>query len=173
MMYHMKPLFIRAEVDNMVVNKVFVDEEAVFNLMSYSLFKKIGKPNAYVWPHNTVLSNYKGKTNHTLGVIQVELSVSTTTRLILFVVIAFNANYSFLLGHEWIHGIGGIPLTLHQSIFIWYQNSIIDNIEADQSYNMAEVNKVGNKHFDKNLAKIPPCYAVEEVYTPQKDVIIF
>lgn len=35
------------------------------------------------------------------------------------------------------------------------------------------VNKVGKKHFDRNLAKIPPCYVAEEVYTPQKDIAYF
>lgn len=33
---------------------------------------------------------------------------------------------------------------------------------------MAEVNKVGKKNFYKNLAKIPPCYATEDVYSPKK-----
>lgn len=42
-MYHLKPLFIRAKVNVMVVNKVFVDGGATINLMPYSLFKNIGK----------------------------------------------------------------------------------------------------------------------------------
>lgn len=43
MMYHLKPLFIRAKVDGMAVNKVFVDGGVVVNLMPYNLFKKMGK----------------------------------------------------------------------------------------------------------------------------------
>lgn len=92
MMYRLKPLFIRAKVDNMVVIKVFVDREAVVNLMSHSLFKKIGNSDTDLQPHNMVLSNYEGKNNHILGVIQVKLSVSTTTRTTFFMVIASNAN---------------------------------------------------------------------------------
>ena len=42
-MYHLKPLFIRAKVDRMAVNKVFIDGGAVVNLMPYTLFKKMGK----------------------------------------------------------------------------------------------------------------------------------
>lgn len=43
MMNHLKPLLIRAKVDGMVVNKVFVDGGATVNLMPYTLFKKMGK----------------------------------------------------------------------------------------------------------------------------------
>lgn len=43
MMYHLKPLFIRAKVDGIAVNKVFVDGDAAVNLMPYTIFKKMGK----------------------------------------------------------------------------------------------------------------------------------
>lgn len=43
MMYHLKPLFIRAKVDGVEVNKVFVDGGAAVNLMPYTLFRKMGK----------------------------------------------------------------------------------------------------------------------------------
>lgn len=100
-----------------------------------------------------VLSNYGGKTSHILGVISVELSVGTIIRPTLFTVISSNANYNLLLEHEWIHGIDAVPSTLHQRISIWRLDSILENIEAYQSYYMADVNKVGKKHFDENLAK--------------------
>lgn len=97
MMYHLKPLFIREKVDNMVVKKVFIDRGAVVNLMPHSFFKKTGK-DADLQPHNMVLSNYEGKTSHILGVIQVELSIGSITRTTLFMVITSNANYNLLLG---------------------------------------------------------------------------
>lgn len=43
MMYHLKPLFIRAKVDGVSMNKVFVDGGEDVNLMPYTLFKKMGK----------------------------------------------------------------------------------------------------------------------------------
>ena len=69
MLYHLKPLFIRAKVDGMPVNKVFVDGEAAVNLMPHALFKKMGKCGLEIRPHNMVLSNYEGKTSSILGVI--------------------------------------------------------------------------------------------------------
>lgn len=155
MMYHLKTIFIRAEVDNLVVNKVFVDGGATVNLMSYSLFKKIRKTYEDLSPHNMVLSNYESKTSNILGVVQVDISVGSTSKLTLFMVIKSNANYNLLLGREWIHGIGVVPSTLHQRVAIWREDSIVKNIEADQSYYKVEVGTFERRNFDRNLEKIP------------------
>lgn len=69
MMYHLKPLFIRAKVDGIMVNKVFVDGEAAVNLMPYTLFIKMGKGNEDLRQHTMVLSNYEGKTSNIMGVV--------------------------------------------------------------------------------------------------------
>jgi len=46
---------------------------------------------------------------------------------------------------------------MHQRISIWIDDGIVENIEADQSYFLAEVNQITRKTFDKNLEKIAPC----------------
>lgn len=74
-----------------------------------------------------------------------------------------------LLGHEWTHWIGVVPLTLHQRIAIWREGGIVEGIEAYQSYYKAEIGKVWKKYFDMNLAKIQPWYIVEKVYLFEKD----
>lgn len=91
---------------------------SIVNPMLQSLFKKIGKINKDIPHHNMVFSNYEGKNNHILRVMQVELSVGSTTRPTLFMMITPNANYNLLLGCEWIHGIGVIPSTLLQMVSI-------------------------------------------------------
>jgi len=72
-------------------------------------------------------------------------------------VVPSKANFNLLLGREWIHGIGNVPLSMHQRILIWRDNGIVENIEADQSYFLAEVNQITRKFFDKNLENIAPC----------------
>lgn len=64
-------------------------------------------------PHNIVLSNYEGKDGYSLGAIQVKLSVGAITRPTLFVVIPSKANFNLLLGREWIHGVYGVPSSMH------------------------------------------------------------
>lgn len=53
-------------------------------------------------------------------------------------------------------------------VVVWREDGIVENIEANQSYYKGEVGKVGRKDFDRNLKKIPSCYAAKEVYTSQK-----
>lgn len=135
---HLKPLFIKEKVDSYGVNKVLVDSGAEVNLMPHSLFRKIGKFNTDLRTHNMVLSNYEGKTDHSLGEIQMDLVVGTTVRPILFMVIPYKVNYNLLLGREWIHGVGVVPSSLHQRISTWSEDDIMNNVEATQSYYITE-----------------------------------
>jgi hypothetical protein len=41
----------------------------------------------------------------------------------------------------------------------------VENVEADQSYFMAEVNTITKKSFDKQLATIPPVLSLGPKYT--------
>lgn len=165
MMYHLKPLFIKAKVDGVAVNKVFINGGAVVNLMPLNLLKKMGKGEEDLRPHNMVLSNYEGKTSSILGVIHVELAVGTTTRITLFMVIKSKENFNFLLGREWIHGIGVVPSTLHQRFIIWRKDGIVENIEADQSYYKTEIPKGAKRSFDQHLANVAPCDDESGSYT--------
>jgi len=75
----------------------------------------------------------------------------------LFMLVPSKANFNLLIGREWIHGIGVVPSSMHQRISIWRDDGMVESIEADQSYFLAEVNQITRKTFDKNLAKIAPC----------------
>lgn len=128
MQQHLKPFFIRAKFENVGVNKVLVDGWATINLMPNSWLKKIGKYDTDLKSHNTILSNYKGKISHYLGVLQVNIVVGTIIRPKLFVVISTNENYNLLLGRECIHGAIEVPSTLHHMISKWGLDEIMENI---------------------------------------------
>jgi len=83
--------------------------------------------------------------------------VGTVKRATLFLVVASKANYNMLLGREWIHGVGDVPSTIHQRLILWREDGVLENIEADQSYFIAEVDNITKKTFDKQLAKTAPC----------------
>lgn len=154
---HLKPLFIRGKVGNMGVNKILVDGGTTMNLMLYYMLKRFYKDDTDTKPYNMVLSNSEGEIGTTMGMIQVGLIVGTITRSIMFMVIASKANYNLLLSREWIHGIGAVASSMHQRVTIWRSDGIMENIEAYQSYLMAEVNHVDRSSFDRNLAHIAPC----------------
>lgn len=138
MMYHLKPLFIRENMDNIVVNKVIIDRGTNVNLMSCLLFKKMGKKDANLQPYNMVLSNCEGKTR---------FSVGSATRTTLFMVITSNATYKLLFGCEWIHDICAVSYNLHQRVSVCREDGIVENIEAYQICYMDEFSKVGKKNL--------------------------
>ncbi|KAK2422828.1 hypothetical protein QL285_033329 [Trifolium repens] len=168
---HLKPLFIRAKVEGVGINKVLIDGGAAVNLMPLSMLPKIGKYDCDLSAHNIVLSNYEGKTGHSRGAIQVDVAVGSIVRPTLFLVVESKANFNLLLGREWIHGVGAVPSTLHQKLILWREDGCVENIEADQSFYMSEVDTINQQTFDKNLANIAPCYDRENAFTPSDNVI--
>lgn len=127
---HLMLIFIRVKVENITVNKIVHGGVSV-NLMPYFLLKKIGKYDTDLRPHNMGLSNYEAKIGHTMGIIQVDVTIGLITRLIVFMVIALKVSYNLLLGREWIHGVRVIPLLLHQMIAIWRNDRILENMKVD------------------------------------------
>ena len=152
----LKPLFIQAKVDEIGINKVLVDGGVAVNLMPQSLLKMIGKTDKDLKPHNVIMSSYEGKVGHSLGALQLCLMVGTVVKPTLFMVVPSKANFNLLLGKEWIHGIGVVPSSMHQIISIWRDDGIVENIDANQRYFLAEVNQITRKTFDKSRANIAP-----------------
>lgn len=76
---HLKPLYIRAKVEDVGVNKVIIDCGFCINVIPYSLLKRIDKYDIDLKSNNMVLSNYEGKTSRPLSVTQVDVVVGTTT----------------------------------------------------------------------------------------------
>src|ERR1044072_9826171 len=153
---HLKPLYIWAKVEDVGVNKVLIDGGDAINLMPSTLLKKIGKSVSDLRPHNMVLSDFEGKTTKSLGVILLSVRFRTVLRPTLFVVVSAKANYNMLLGCEWIYGVGTVPSTLHQVLSIWRDDGVIENIEADQSYFLAEVAQINKTNFETRMAHIAP-----------------
>jgi len=165
MRLHLKPLFIQAKINGVGVNKVLVDGGATVNLLPQSFLKKIGLFDSDLKPHNVVLTNYEGRTGNSLGAVEVDLVVGSICRTTMFMVVPSKANFNVLSGREWIHGVRAVPSTLHQRISLWRKDGLVENIEADQSYFLAEVNNITKKNFDKNLASIPPVMSLGPIYT--------
>lgn len=102
---HLEPFFLKSKVKDTTIKKILVDGGAAINLMPHFLLRKIGKYDTDLRPHNTVLSDYTGKSGHTMGIIHVDLTVRSITWPNVFMVITSKASYNLLLGREWIHGI--------------------------------------------------------------------
>ncbi|KEH17079.1 hypothetical protein MTR_0046s0090 [Medicago truncatula] len=130
MKLHLKPLFIQAKINGVGVNKVLVDGGATVNLLPQSFLGNIGLCDSDLKPHNVILTNYEGTSGNSLGAIELEQRMDT-----------------------WC---GRSPSTMHQRIAIWKNDGFVENVEANHSYFLAEVNTITKKNFDKQLAHITP-----------------
>jgi hypothetical protein len=98
---HLKPLFVRGHIDGIPITKMLVDGEAAVNLMTYSLYRKLGKQDVKLVKTNMTLSGVgtdsliKAK-----GVMSVELTIGTKTLAAAFFVADVEENYSIILGRD-------------------------------------------------------------------------
>jgi hypothetical protein len=72
---HMKPLFIRGHVDETPVGHMLVDGGASINILSLSLFKKLGHIEGDLKRTNLHLSGFLGYPTEAMGIICKELTV--------------------------------------------------------------------------------------------------
>jgi hypothetical protein len=77
---HLKPLFVRGHIDEIPIAKMLVDEGATVNLMSYSLYRKLGKQDDELVKTNMTLSGVGTDSSiKARGVTSVELTIGTKT----------------------------------------------------------------------------------------------
>jgi hypothetical protein len=123
---HMKPLYVRCHIDGRPIFRMLIDGGAAVNLMSYSVFKKLGREDDELVKTNLMLNDVGG------GATQWELEVSSPwssplgASLLLphFFIVEVQGNYSVILGRGWIHASHRIPSTLHQFLIQWIDDKV-------------------------------------------------
>jgi hypothetical protein len=125
---HMKPLYVRGRIDGRPISMMLLD--GTVNLMSYSVFKKLGWEDDDLVKTNLTLNGVGGNSMEARDVISMELTVGSKSLDIAFFIIEVQCNYSIILGRDWIHANHCIPSTFHQFLIQW----IDDEIEVVQAY---------------------------------------
>jgi hypothetical protein len=82
---------------------MLIDGGAVINLMSYSIFKKLGREHDKHVRLTLRLTLWGGNQMEAHGVISMELTVGSKSLATTFFVIKVQGNYSVILGRNWIH----------------------------------------------------------------------
>jgi hypothetical protein len=130
---HLKPLFVRGHIDGISIAKMLVDGGAAVNLMPYSLYRKLGKQDNELVKTNMTLSGVGTDSSiKARGVTSVELTIGTKTLAVAFFVADVEANYSLILGRDWIYANQCIPSTLHQMLIQWVGDDI-EQVHVDVS----------------------------------------
>jgi hypothetical protein len=110
----MKPLYVRGHIDGRPISRMLIDGGDVVNLMSYSIFKKLGSKHNELMKTNLMLNGIGGNLIKARGIISMELTIQRKSLATEFFIIEVQGNYSVILGRNWIHVNRYIPSTLHQ-----------------------------------------------------------
>ena len=110
----MKALYVRGHINGKPVSRMLVDNEAIVNLMPYSLYKKLGGTDEELIKTNMTVSDVGGGDPiGAKGVASMELTVGRKTVATTFFISEVQGNFNLILGHDWIHANQCIPSSLH------------------------------------------------------------
>jgi hypothetical protein len=135
---HMRLLYLRGYINGKPLTKIFIDGGAVVNVMSYTMFRKLGMGPRDLTPTSIVLNDFAGNPSDTKGYVHVDLMIGSKSLLTTFFVIEGKGAYSLLLGRDWIHANCWILSTMHQQLVQWVDDDI-EVVQADDSVSVANV----------------------------------
>jgi hypothetical protein len=98
-----KPLCIRGHIDGKPVSRMLIDGGTTVNLMSYTIFKNLGREDDEQVKSNLMLNDVGGNPMVALGVISMELTTGIKSLATTFFIVEVQGNYSVILGRDWIH----------------------------------------------------------------------
>jgi hypothetical protein len=117
---HLKALYKKGHINGKPISRMLVDGGVIVNLMSYSLFKKLGcSDDELIKTSMTVDSVGGGEPMGAKGVVSMELTIGSKTLATTFFVAETQGKFSLILGHDWIHANQCVPSTLHQFLIQW------------------------------------------------------
>jgi hypothetical protein len=122
---------------------MLIDGSTAVNLMSYYIFKKLGREDKELVKTNLMLNGMGGNPMEAWGVISMELTVGSKSLATTFFIIEVQGNYSVILGRDWIHTNHCIPSTLHQFLIQWI-NDEIEVVHMDTSAYIALADATAN-----------------------------
>jgi len=113
---HLKALFMKGRVDGQPMSKILVDGGATINIMSYAVYRKLGKGDQDLTKTDMMLKDFEWNVSPVKGAICIELTIGSKTLPMTFFVISGKGAYNLLLGRDCIHANCCIPSTMHQCL---------------------------------------------------------
>jgi hypothetical protein len=97
MCQHLRLLYIKGHVDGWPMTKMLVDGGATINVMSYAMYRKLGKGEEDLIKTDMMLKDFEGKALPAQGAINVELTIVSKTLPTTFFIINGKGSYNLLL----------------------------------------------------------------------------
>ncbi|CAN1335917.1 hypothetical protein LINPERPRIM_LOCUS36943 [Linum perenne] len=131
MLRHLRPLYIKARLDEVLVSKVLDDNGAAVNVMPTRMLKKLGKNIGDLIPTEVFVTSFNGGSTSAKGILPVVVGVGSQEKMSVFFVVDGVVSYNALLGRDWIHASKCLPSSLHQCMMLWNKEGMVEVIQAD------------------------------------------
>jgi hypothetical protein len=93
---------------------MLVDGGTTISLMSYSVFKRLGRDVDELVKTNLTLNDMLGNPMEARGIISMELTKGSKLLATTFFIVEVQGKYSVILCCDWIHANHCVPSILHQ-----------------------------------------------------------
>ncbi|XP_016168498.1 uncharacterized protein LOC107611045 [Arachis ipaensis] len=140
------------------------------------MLMKVGKHPDDLVVTNIAVIDFSGASTPAKGLVTLSVKVRLSERNTVFVVVSSKASYNALLGQDWIHGVGVVPSTVHQSVLLWTKDGKPEVIKADSTLYVEQL------HIDFRMynPKLKPLtvdrtlnsYNCEGCYLSSEDMLI-
>ncbi|BFG30748.1 hypothetical protein CerSpe_170220 [Prunus speciosa] len=151
---HLKPLYVNAHFDGVLVSKVLVDTGTTVNILLASVMRKLKKSSEELIPIETTVSGFVGDTTISKGIIPLQVRVREKVRVIAFFVVETTAHFTALLGKDWIHRNMRVPSSLHQTLQFWHEDGSVELVQADSRPFLASANAMEARFYENDLCPL-------------------
>ena len=151
---HLKPLYVNAHFDGVLMRKVLADTGATVNILPASVMKKLKKSSDELIPTETTVSGFVRDTTIAKGIIPLQVRVGEKVKMTAFFVVETMAHLSALLGRDWIHGSMCVPSLLHQTLQFLHKDGSVELVQADSRPFMALANAVEPRFCEDDLGPL-------------------
>ncbi|XP_050211729.1 uncharacterized protein LOC126661890 [Mercurialis annua] len=130
---HIRPLYIKAEVNSVAIGRVLIDNGAGVNILPSRMLKKFGIERHQLESTDVYMTDFAGGETPAEGYITLKIKVGRVETEEGFFVVNARSNYNVLLGRDWIHSNMCIPSTMHQMLILWREAGEAEIVQGDPS----------------------------------------
>ena len=150
---HIKPLYIKAHLNNKPFSRILVDNGSAINVIPLRLLNALGKSEEDLISTDITISAFTGEFIEVSGVLPIEITIGSKWSLTAFFVVESSASYNILLGRDWIHDNWYVPSSLHQFLLFWKDNDV-EVVWADNKPFNTYSDNLEASNYDVNLGPL-------------------
>ncbi|XP_010445555.1 PREDICTED: uncharacterized protein LOC104728238 [Camelina sativa] len=113
---HHDALVIQLTVANCLMKRILIDNGSSTNILYMQAYKELGLDEGGLTQKSIPLVGFIGEVKQSIGKVTLPVNAEGVNKHTKFLVVDCASAYNAMMGSPWIHDMGAIPSTLHQTI---------------------------------------------------------